>query len=65
MFCGPLYLDSMIQHIILPQIGLGHVKIQNNATQGGNIALEAQYRKTIVFGPHEPKYVTTSDWFGP
>ena len=49
-----LYLDPMVQHIILLQIGLAQDKIKNNAMQGGSCVFETPYWETIVFGSHEP-----------
>ena len=63
MHCGVFY--PMIQHIILPQIGLAQDKIKNNGIQGDHSVLETPYRETNVFGSHGPQYNATSDLFGP
>ena len=62
---GPLSLGPMIQNSILPQIGLAQENIKNKAIQKTNCVLETPYRGPIVFGSHDPKYHSTSDWLGP
>ena len=59
------FFYPVIQHIILPQIGSAHDNIKQNGIQGDHCVLDTPYRETTVFGPHDPKYDTTSDWLVP
>ena len=59
----------MIQNIILPEIVLAQDFVvytqKENVMQGGKCIVETPYRDTTVFGSHDPKYYTASDWLGP
>ena len=54
----------MIQHIILPQIGLAQDKYFKTTIQGAHCMLETPYTGPTMFGSHDPTYYTTSDWLG-
>ena len=49
--------DPVVQHIVLPQIGLPQNKYFKHAIQGDHCVWETPYRETTVFGSNDPNHV--------